>query len=211
MLAPERKCYNCETELARYECLDPSCARDTCVLCGLCDDCDKVFHKASSKRCHVRLPVVTKSNIQVLVHLPIHSGCESGCTLSSFRLLRTKLEGGGLGGSGKHHQTVGSPDKYSSSTLLLIILLKIRRLLDDRQHRNQSVPITMMNELLKTMLHTLKYIIVCPSPCIPTDLTRNDILQEVILTHIDELYYNTNGINQLDLLPTLFLTQSFNT
>ncbi len=73
VLTPERKCYNCETELARYECLDPSCLRDTCVLCGLCDECDKVFHKASSKRCHVRLPVVTRSNLQVLTPSRTHA------------------------------------------------------------------------------------------------------------------------------------------
>lgn len=34
-----------------YQC---SCIEEKC--CNLCQDCDKVFHKAASKRTHVRMP-----------------------------------------------------------------------------------------------------------------------------------------------------------
>jgi hypothetical protein len=47
------RCFNCESEVAQYECLGESCIRENCHL--LCVECDKVFHKSSSKRAHIRL------------------------------------------------------------------------------------------------------------------------------------------------------------
>jgi hypothetical protein len=48
-----RRCHNCESEVAVLECLNESCIREKCFQ--LCQECDKVFHKAAVKRVHIRV------------------------------------------------------------------------------------------------------------------------------------------------------------
>ena len=55
------RCLNCETDAAHYECLHDSCLKGG-SYCGLCVDCDTVFHKGSEKRGHVRVPIVADAD-----------------------------------------------------------------------------------------------------------------------------------------------------
>ena len=48
-------CCNCEVEDALLQCYDASCIDDH--MACLCAECDAVFHKATSKRCHIRVPI----------------------------------------------------------------------------------------------------------------------------------------------------------
>ena len=62
------KCHNCESECSAFECLHERFGSRYCVLfylsscCSdgvyqLCRECDRVFHKSSNKRNHIRLPM----------------------------------------------------------------------------------------------------------------------------------------------------------
>lgn len=62
------KCTHCEIELAVYECTNKSCMDGG--KCLMCKDCDRVLHKAVSKRGHIRVPVVNDT--------PIIDNCENG-------------------------------------------------------------------------------------------------------------------------------------
>jgi len=130
-----QRCSNCEMENAMFECIHDTCIKDRCA--GLCFECDKVFHKASAKRSHIRLPSM-KGRLNACMEKFRHP-IRHVCFLPE--LLATNLQ-----------------QRNSQESLLLIFISGLCGLLDDRASRNQDV----IPFILESILLAFRRIVILP-------------------------------------------------
>lgn len=124
-------CSNCEAEIAEYECthqrskfslmkfISNSCSSEG--LNKLCRECDRVFHKAVTKRSHLRIPVVSHAN--TLTQLLSTLDCELQEILVSSHLRHSAVI----------RWTCGLEQLCN---YLCLLLYHVRSLFDDRRVRS---------------------------------------------------------------------------
>lgn len=121
--SPFPRCGNCESEYAVFECCHYACCGEGFSL--LCRECDRVFHKAVSKRTHIRLPIL--SHVELTLHTSLLDLCDGK--------VRELLED-------YDNTDVDTYSSFSNSStishLLCIIMASLRYAIDDSRVRTAS-------------------------------------------------------------------------
>ena len=142
------RCFNCETEAAHFECLHDTCLKGG-SYCGLCTDCDAVFHKGSEKRGHVRAPIVADAD--ALASAELLAGANRYCASAAAECHLFLVEASA---------TRAHSGREGSAGLLLSMLRCLCASLDDRRARG----LPQLQELMAPLLLVFRRSLLLPWP-----------------------------------------------